>query len=143
MTSQARDADRRGNPGNEDEGGEGDVVDGGRNGLGDNDGVGERVGEAGDRREGGDGGRAPLGGGDDDGGGRRNQAREGIEDDEDRNEGSRGDGDIGADDDNGGDAGGGEQDIIVRDAEQRETGCLLYTSPSPRDATLSRMPSSA
>ena len=23
------------------------------------------------------------------------------------------------------------------------TGCLLYTSPSPRDATLSRMPSSA
>ena len=26
--------------------------------------------------------------------------------------------------------------------EQRET-CLLYTSPSPRDATLSRMPSSA
>ena len=86
MTSQARDADRRGNPGNEDEGGEGDGVDGGRNGLGDNDGVGERVGEAGDRREGGDGGRAPLGGGDDDGGGRRNQAREGIEVDEDRNE---------------------------------------------------------
>ena len=25
----------------------------------------------------------------------------------------------------------------------RATGCLLYTSPSPRDATLSRMPSSA
>ena len=25
----------------------------------------------------------------------------------------------------------------------RTTGCLLYTSPSPRDATLSRMPSSA
>ena len=24
-----------------------------------------------------------------------------------------------------------------------DTGCLLYTSPSPRDATLSRMPSSA
>ena len=24
-----------------------------------------------------------------------------------------------------------------------EEGCLLYTSPSPRDATLSRMPSSA
>ena len=24
-----------------------------------------------------------------------------------------------------------------------EYGCLLYTSPSPRDATLSRMPSSA
>ena len=26
---------------------------------------------------------------------------------------------------------------------QQATGCLLYTSPSPRDATLSRMPSSA
>ena len=25
----------------------------------------------------------------------------------------------------------------------RQSGCLLYTSPSPRDATLSRMPSSA
>ena len=25
----------------------------------------------------------------------------------------------------------------------RELACLLYTSPSPRDATLSRMPSSA
>ena len=30
-----------------------------------------------------------------------------------------------------------EEDIIYL------TGCLLYTSPSPRDATLSRMPSSA
>ena len=27
--------------------------------------------------------------------------------------------------------------------EQEQYGCLLYTSPSPRDATLSRMPSSA
>ena len=27
--------------------------------------------------------------------------------------------------------------------KDRYTGCLLYTSPSPRDATLSRMPSSA
>ena len=27
--------------------------------------------------------------------------------------------------------------------EQQERTCLLYTSPSPRDATLSRMPSSA
>ena len=26
---------------------------------------------------------------------------------------------------------------------QRDWSCLLYTSPSPRDATLSRMPSSA
>ena len=26
---------------------------------------------------------------------------------------------------------------------QQDHGCLLYTSPSPRDATLSRMPSSA
>ena len=28
-------------------------------------------------------------------------------------------------------------------ARARREGCLLYTSPSPRDATLSRMPSSA
>ena len=28
-------------------------------------------------------------------------------------------------------------------AEVRPDNCLLYTSPSPRDATLSRMPSSA
>ena len=26
---------------------------------------------------------------------------------------------------------------------EKNYGCLLYTSPSPRDATLSRMPSSA
>ena len=31
----------------------------------------------------------------------------------------------------------------VKDASGKITGCLLYTSPSPRDATLSRMPSSA
>ena len=31
-------------------------------------------------------------------------------------------------------------DIAVRVSSG---GCLLYTSPSPRDATLSRMPSSA
>ena len=29
------------------------------------------------------------------------------------------------------------------DSELERTDCLLYTSPSPRDATLSRMPSSA
>ena len=28
-------------------------------------------------------------------------------------------------------------------SEMINQGCLLYTSPSPRDATLSRMPSSA
>ena len=28
-------------------------------------------------------------------------------------------------------------------SETMDEGCLLYTSPSPRDATLSRMPSSA
>ena len=33
--------------------------------------------------------------------------------------------------------------ILGREAEVREKTCLLYTSPSPRDATLSRMPSSA
>ena len=31
---------------------------------------------------------------------------------------------------------------VARGAREH-TGCLLYTSPSPRDATLSRMPSSA
>ena len=31
---------------------------------------------------------------------------------------------------------------VTRDG-QKEMLCLLYTSPSPRDATLSRMPSSA
>ena len=31
----------------------------------------------------------------------------------------------------------GDQVVLVT------SGCLLYTSPSPRDATLSRMPSSA
>ena len=34
----------------------------------------------------------------------------------------------------------GESNVIITKAG---TGCLLYTSPSPRDATLSRMPSSA
>ena len=32
---------------------------------------------------------------------------------------------------------------ICRIADDYTTICLLYTSPSPRDATLSRMPSSA
>ena len=46
-----------------------------------------------------------------------------------------------------------KKDVAMADAEQvkNQTGfsiggvspCLLYTSPSPRDATLSRMPSSA
>jgi len=34
------------------------------------------------------------------------------------------------------------QDIIIRFTHEADS-CLLYTSPSPRDATLSRMPSSA
>ena len=41
---------------------------------------------------------------------------------------------------------GGEEHEQVTVAELRELAlesCLLYTSPSPRDATLSRMPSSA
>ena len=35
--------------------------------------------------------------------------------------------------------------VLTSDApyEQLRTGCLLYTSPSPRDGLLSRMPSSA
>ena len=34
------------------------------------------------------------------------------------------------------------QEIVAVSKEYKEV-CLLYTSPSPRDATLSRMPSSA
>ena len=33
--------------------------------------------------------------------------------------------------------------VIISDTFGRAWSCLLYTSPSPRDATLSRMPSSA
>ena len=33
--------------------------------------------------------------------------------------------------------------LHVKDGDLVLRGCLLYTSPSPRDATLSRMPSSA
>ena len=46
-----------------------------------------------------------------------------------------------------------EVDLVINDEDQEEDedgdgiriliNCLLYTSPSPRDATLSRMPSSA
>ena len=35
------------------------------------------------------------------------------------------------------------QNELVSAGLDWEQGCLLYTSPSPRDATLSRMPSSA
>ena len=31
----------------------------------------------------------------------------------------------------------------LKKCEDQQKACLLYTSPSPRDATLSRMPSSA
>ena len=34
-------------------------------------------------------------------------------------------------------------DLVFIDADKENYSCLLYTSPSPRDATLSRMPSSA
>ena len=38
----------------------------------------------------------------------------------------------------------GQRGVIASASyEARAKGCLLYTSPSPRDATLSRMPSSA
>ena len=33
--------------------------------------------------------------------------------------------------------------VDLTDSDDDIIGCLLYTSPSPRDATLSRMPSSA
>ena len=45
-----------------------------------------------------------------------------------------------------------QKDALIESAKERVTkaateaiagACLLYTSPSPRDATLSRMPSSA
>ena len=39
--------------------------------------------------------------------------------------------------------GGGSSSLERQRAELRAEVCLLYTSPSPRDATLSRMPSSA
>ena len=43
--------------------------------------------------------------------------------------------------------GGAERILVAKDAQGLSAravgGCLLYTSPSPRDATLSRMPSSA
>ena len=32
---------------------------------------------------------------------------------------------------------------ICDECKEEDESCLLYTSPSPRDATLSRMPSSA
>ena len=35
------------------------------------------------------------------------------------------------------------QNMIPHHAQAVDMSCLLYTSPSPRDATLSRMPSSA
>ena len=37
----------------------------------------------------------------------------------------------------------GETEFVQGVAAMSASGCLLYTSPSPRDATLSRMPSSA
>ena len=41
------------------------------------------------------------------------------------------------------DAGLSPSDIDGMTTFTMDTSCLLYTSPSPRDATLSRMPSSA
>ena len=40
-------------------------------------------------------------------------------------------------------SGRGELMLEILLTQMRREGCLLYTSPSPRDATLSRMPSSA
>ena len=34
-------------------------------------------------------------------------------------------------------------ELQIKEIEQKLSGCLLYTSPSPRDRLLSRMPSSA
>ena len=52
-------------------------------------------------------------------------------------DGGDGDDGGGGDGDGGGDGNGGDGD------GDGDGDCLLYTSPSPRDATLSRMPSSA
>ena len=41
------------------------------------------------------------------------------------------------------DDGGPDVELKLRCKRQCRKTCLLYTSPSPRDATLSRMPSSA
>ena len=41
------------------------------------------------------------------------------------------------------DPGAGMADVCKAISHGSLMGCLLYTSPSPRDATLSRMPSSA
>ena len=38
---------------------------------------------------------------------------------------------------------GGSNSTVASSSSYNSNGCLLYTSPSPRDATLSRMPSSA
>ena len=37
----------------------------------------------------------------------------------------------------------GQEKFILHDGPPYANGCLLYTSPSPRDRLLSRMPSSA
>ena len=37
----------------------------------------------------------------------------------------------------------GDLDNQLKDIEKKKKDCLLYTSPSPRDRTRSRMPSSA
>ena len=36
-----------------------------------------------------------------------------------------------------------EDQVKLQEILDQDSSCLLYTSPSPRDATLSRMPSSA
>ena len=38
---------------------------------------------------------------------------------------------------------GGRYLLRIEDTDKKRSTCLLYTSPSPRDATLARMPSSA
>ena len=37
----------------------------------------------------------------------------------------------------------GEEIVSWKDYDHRSSNCLLYTSPSPRDLSTSRMPSSA
>ena len=72
----------------------------------------------------------------------------GLKEDGDKKKGG---GDGGDPDDGEGDGDGKEEDLLVgqgggkaeEEGVEEVEGCLLYTSPSPRDLSTSRMPSSA
>ena len=68
---------------------------------------------------------------------------DGGDDDDEVNEEDGGDDDDGGGDDDGNDNGNGNEGDDGGDDDGNDNGCLLYTSPSPRDRQKSRMPSSA